>query len=142
MESGSREDLYVVTVSVDFQGETRRLGTFDTFEGGEVSAEDTKYARGGLAEEESLGGRRHVGNVTVARLYDDFMQQQEPWLDSTVGKGWWTVTKQPLDESGNSFGTPRVYRGKCINMTPPNHDSMSSGEARISFEISAQGPVG
>lgn len=139
---GKREDLYVCTVQVTLGNDTRNLGTFDTFAGGEVDSEDTKYARGGLADEESLGGRRHVGNVTVGRLYDEFMQQNEPWLDSAVGRGSTVVTKQPLDEAGNAFGRPRVYTGKLLTMTPPDHDSESSDAARIELVCSSNGSVG
>lgn len=139
---GKREDLYVCTVQVQLGNTVVNLGVFDTFSGGEVDSEDTKYARGGLADEESLGGRRHVGNVTVGRLYDEMMQLQEPWLDSAVGRGIGTVTKQPLDEAGNAFGRPRVYTGKLLTMTPPDHDSESSDAARIELVFSTNGSIG
>lgn len=143
---GKREDLFAVAVTVvrTVNGDetAKNLGTFDTFEGGETESEDTKYNRGGLQGQESLGGRRSVGNVTVARLYDEFMQEVEPWLDAGVGSARVTVTKQPLDEEGNAWGRPRVYTGKLIGLTPPDHDSESSDASRIELVVGTHGNIG
>lgn len=143
---GNREDKYIVTMSVTrttSQGtETRNLGVMDTFEGGESDADVTQYRRGGLSAHESLGGSKTVGDITTARLYDSFMQEQEPWLEAGVGRADATLTKQPLDDDGNAFGRPRVYTGKLMTLTPPDHDSESSDAARIEFVVSPNGNIG
>lgn len=139
---GSREDTFVVTVTVIKGGESRNLGVFDTWAGGEVDSDNSKYPRGGMQPEEPLGGRKTVGDVTVGRLYDAFMQEQEPWLDAGVGRAEGILTKQPLDDDGNAFGRPRVYTGKLITMTPPDHDSTSSDPARLELVFSTRGNIG
>lgn len=134
----SREDQYNVTVSVTRGSETRDLGTFDSFDGGEVDSEETKYWPGGLGQQLSLGGRKSVGNVTVGRLYD--LARDHPgmgWLMGGVGKADVTVTKTSIDVDSVASGRPLVYRGKLKMLTPPPHDSESSGAAKWEMEISS-----
>lgn len=139
---GNREDKYVVTVVVSRGNESRNLGVWDTFDGGETESEDTKYRRGGLSRQESLGGSKSVTNITSAHLYDDFMQANEPWCEAGVGNADVTMTKQPLDENGSAFGQPRVYTGKLIAWRPPSHDSQSSDPARLEIEVAPNGDIG
>lgn len=138
----NREDNFIVTAILTWNGKTLNMGTFDSISGGESDSESTKYARGGLADEEPLGGRKTVGDVTIGRLYDTYMQNNEAWIDDATGKGTLTITKQPIDDDGNSFGPKRVYTGKLITMTPPDHDSMSSDAARIELVCSPKGSIG
>jgi hypothetical protein len=138
----SREDQYNVTASVAYKIngrlQTKDLGTFDTFDGGEIDSEETKFHPGGLGQQISLGGRRNVGNVTIGRLYD--LSRDHPnmgWLAGGVGKAEVVVTKTSLDVDGNAFGRPLVYRGKLKQLTPPSHDSESSDAALYELEISS-----
>lgn len=135
----SREDQYNVTVSVTRIGQpVRDFGTFDTFDGGDVDSEETKYHPGGLADQVSLGGRRTVNNVTVGRLFTlDRDLQHMGWLFDGVGKADVVVTKQSIDVDGNASGAPLVYSGKLKSVTPPSHDSESSDAARWEMEISS-----
>jgi hypothetical protein len=134
----SREDQYNVTVSVTRGTETRDFGTFDTFDGGEVDSEETKYWPGGLGQQISLGGRKSVGNVTVGRLYDLVRDHpQMGWLFGGVGKADVTITKTSIDVDANAVGKPLVYRGKLKMVTPPSHDSESSDAAKFEMEISS-----
>lgn len=134
----SRQDQYNVTVSVTYNGETKDLGTFDKLTGGEVDSEETKFFPGGMGEAISLGGRKTVGNVTVSRLYDLARDHSIAyWLIAASGKGDATVTKQPLDVNGNTYGRPLVYKGKLKAFTPPDHDSTESGEAMFELEVSS-----
>lgn len=138
----SRSDQYNVTVSVtrviNGSAQTRDLGTFDTFSGGEVDSEETKFHPGGLAEQISLGGRRNVNNVTVGRLYD--LVRDHPimgWLAGGVGKADVTVTKTSITVDAVSVGAPLVYQGKLKQLTPPDHDSESGDAALYEMEISS-----
>lgn len=134
MGIGSRADQYAVTVTVD----GRAIGTFDTFSGGEVDSEETKYRPGGMAAQVSLGGPVNVGNVTVGRLYDGVRDDElVPWLRSRIGKGAATVTRQPLDTDGNVFGRPWVYTGVLKMLTVPDHDSNSADAAMLELEVSS-----
>jgi hypothetical protein len=134
----SRQDQYNVVVSVTFRGETRALGTFDQLSGGEVDSEETKFTPGNLGQQISLGGRRAVGNVTVARLYD--MLRDHPnmgWLMAGVGKADVVVTKIALDVDGNAYASPIVYTGKLKQLNMPEHDSESNDAALFEMEISS-----
>lgn len=134
----SRQDQFNVTVSVKRGNETRDLGTFDSFDGGEVDSEETKYYPGGMAPQISLGGRRSVGNVTVGRLYD--LARDHPlmgWLIAGVGKADVTVTKDSLTVDEESVGDPLVYTGKLKAVTPPGHDSESSDAGTWELEVSS-----
>lgn len=134
----SRQDQYNVTASVKIGSETKDLGTFDSFDGGEVDSEETKYYPGGMAPQVSLGGRRSVGNVTIARLY--VLTRDHPlmgWLLKGVGKADVTVTKDSLTVDEESIGDPLVYTGKLKSITPPTHDSESSDAATWQMEISS-----
>lgn len=134
-----RTDQFAVSVTVDDQP----LGVFDTFDGGETSAEETKYKPGGMQPQKSLGGSATTENVTVARLYElardhDLVR----WLRSRVGKANVTASKQPLDVDGNPQGKPDVFTGKLQRVTAPAHDSEDTGAARFEIEISTEGTVG
>jgi hypothetical protein len=139
MATGSRQDQYNVTVTIDGAD----YGTWDKMGGGEVDSEEKKYKPGGLAPEVSLGGSQTVGNITVSRLYDlarDHGTVKE--LLGRVGKAVVVVSKQPLDADGNAFGAPIVYRGTLKTCTPPEVDSESSDAAMIELEVTSSGAVG
>jgi hypothetical protein len=139
-----RQDQYDVTVSLKLpDNSVLALGTFDTFEGGEVDSDETKYKPGGMAPHVSLGGSKTVGNVTVSRLYSltrDHLQVAR--LVAAVGTAEVTVTKQPLDVDGNAFGLGAlVYTGKLKTVTFPEVDSESSDAAMIELEVSTAGTI-
>lgn len=134
----SREDQ--VKVSLTLNGED--WGTWDTFSGGAVESEETKYRPGGMAPQVSLGGATTVTNITIARLYEALRDHGNVHrLMQLAGKATAVVKKQPLDVDGNPFGRPLTYTGKLMNVTPPDHDSESSDAARIELEISTDGSV-
>lgn len=135
----SREDQFNITASVSYGGETKDLGTFDTFDGGEVDSDDTKYWPGGLQQQISLGGRRQVGNVTIGRMYD--LGRDHPimgWLLGGVGCAEVVVTKTSMTACPPSaVENPIVYKGKMKAVTPPGHDSNSSDAASWEMEVSS-----
>mgnify|MGYP000981747695 CR=1 FL=1 len=137
----SREDQYNVTVRIEGLANPN-LGTFDTFSGGEVDSEETKYRPGGMAAQVSLGGSKSVGNVTVSRLYD--LSRDHPIVAALIalaGRANMTVTKQPLNVDGSASGAPLVYTGKLKAVTPPDHNSESSDAAMIELEMSSASVV-
>lgn len=136
----SRADQYDVTVTVRHPSlpQDLNLGTFDSFDGGEVDSEETKYFPGGMAQQISLGGRKTVGNVTVGRLYDLTRDHVDMGtLLGLVGRASVTVTKTSLDVDGAAQPQPLVYEGKLKSVTPPGHDSESSDAATWEMEISS-----
>jgi hypothetical protein len=134
----SREDQYDVTVSVAYGGRTIDLGTFDSFSGGEVDSEETKYYPGGMEQQLSLGGRRTVNNFTVGRLYK--LDRDHPlmgWLLGGVGKASVTATKTSLTIDDTAVSNPLVYTGTVKTVTPPDHDSQSSDPAVWTMEVTS-----
>ncbi len=134
----SRQDQYNVTITIAYGGQSRDLGTFDGFSGGEIDSEETKFWPGGMAQQISLGGRRNVNNFTVQRLYD--LARDHPimgWIAGGVGKADVTCTKTSLTVDGVATGRPLVYRGKLKQLSPPDHDSESSDAALYEIEVSA-----
>lgn len=134
-----RQDTWAVSLVIDGQP----LGIWDTLGGGEVDSEETTYRPGGMAPRVSLGGSRTVGNVTLARLLDrgrdwDLMRHLAA---NRTGKADCIVSRQPLDEDGNPWGRPMVYRGKLKTVTPPDVDSNSSDAATWELTITPEGDI-
>lgn len=137
--SGSRVNQHSTTCTVD----GRPLGVFDSVEGGEVDSQESKYYPGGMAPQVALGGQQTISNVTLGRLNvlardHDLIR----WLQTRAGRGLATISRQPLDDDGNPFGTPFVYSGVLKKVTLPNGDSNASSEAKWTIEISTAGTVG
>src|SRR3954453_11530011 len=86
-----------ITVEVSFDGEIRKFGTFDTWEGGNVTAENTKHRRGAMGEQIAIGGPVTIEDVTVSRDYDLARDNKNThWLSDAVGKGRVVATKKYL----------------------------------------------
>ena len=132
-----------ITASVTFNGETRNLGIFDTWEGGNVTADNTKHRRGGMGPQVAVGGPVTIEDVTVSRDYDlERDHQHAHWLSTAVGRGRITATKQYLDDDGNSFGDVIVITGILIGYNQPAADSDSSDVAMVELVINPDGAVG
>lgn len=134
----SREDQNACTVSVSYGGQTRDLGIFDAFSGGEIDSSEKKFNPGGMQQTISLGGKKTVGNVTVKRLYD--LTRDHPimgWLAGGVGKAEITAVKASMTVDSVAVPRPLVYQGKLKTLTPPDHDSESDDAAMWEMEISS-----
>ena len=133
-----RQDQWSNTVTID----GTPMGVWDTFGGGDVDSEETKYRPGGMQPQVSLGGSTSVNNVTLARLLN-----KEDWptmhalMSSRVGKADVTVSRQPLDADGNPFGRPLVYTGKLQNVNPGDTDSNSADAQTWTIVVSTEGNV-
>lgn len=141
----TRQDTFRVSVLLEDVTNPNRpmmpLGTWDKKSGGEVDSEEYRYYPGGMEDQVSLGGRKNVGNVTVSRLYrlvrdHDLLMQK---MISGVGKAQVTISQQPLDINGNSWGRPLVYKGTLKRVLPPEHDSEGSDAALVEMEITVDG---
>lgn len=134
---------FEVKASVTFRGEVRDLGTFDTWEGGDITADNTKHRRGGMGPQVAVPGPATVEDVTITRDYDPPRDHQHAhWLSSAVGKARVIATKSVLDEDGNAFGRPLVIRGILVGYNHPGHDSDSGDTAFVGIVISPDGAVG
>lgn len=133
-----REDTYEVTLTID--GEN--FGIWDTISGGAITSNELKYSPGGMRPQRSLGGRKTVENVTIARLHDEEVQAMMPSLEDKVGNGRCVATKQLLTPRGAPVGSPLVYTGTLQSVSPPDHDSESDDAGRLEIEVSTDGTVG
>lgn len=132
-----------VKVSVTYRGETRDLGVFDTWSGGDVTADNTKHRRGGMGPQVAIGGPSTVEDVTITRDYDPPRDHGHAhWLSSAVGKARVVAIKTVLDDDNVAFGAPIVIRGILIGYKNPEHDSDSGDTAFVELVVSPDGAVG
>jgi len=132
-----------ITVDVIYRDETKSLGTFDTWEGGNVTAENTKHRRGAMGAQVAIGGPVTIEDVTISRDYD--LSRDNPnshWLSNAVGRARVTASKQYLDADGLVFGDPIIITGVLIGYNEPNADSDSSDVAMMELVINPDGVVG
>lgn len=132
-----------ITVSVTYKGEVRDLKVFDTWEGGNVTADNTKHRRGGMGEQVAIGGPVTIEDVTVSRDYD--LLRDNPngkWLAGAVGRARVTAQKQYLDANGDGYGKPVIITGILIGYNEPNADSDSGDVAMLELVINPDGAVG
>lgn len=140
--AGERD--FLVTAVATYRGETRDLGVWDTFEGGDVTAPNSKHRRGGHGQEISYGGPPSVDDITITRDYDLARDHAlGKWLRARVGRIRLTIVKTPLDEFGQVFGNdPDVYTGRMIGHTTPNVDSNSEDIGFHGIILGANSDVG
>jgi hypothetical protein len=138
-----RMDQAYVVVSVTYRGETRDLGVFNTFDGGEATSDDTKVRRGGTRTQTALGGPKSIGNVTVGRDYDLARDHNNiHWLYGAVGAARVNCQKFFTDDNDAPYGRPLIYTGVLIRSTAPGHDVDSSDVANLELEVSCDGNIG
>ena len=121
-----REDTWLTVFNVGGND----MGTWDTFDGGETDSEEAKFRPGGMGEEISLGGRQTLGNVTMTRHNDDFLNAWTKWLRQQCGRTRITIGRVPLDTYGVQAGPVEWLGGTLKRFTPPTHDSMG-GDASL-----------
>lgn len=132
-----------VTVSATYLGVTKDLGTWDTWGGGGVTADNTKHRRGAMGAQVAVGGPKTIDDVTITRDYDlERDHQFAHWLSGAVGRAWIVATRQFLDMDGFNFGAPIVITGVLIGYTLPEHDSDSSDVSMVEIVVNPNGEVG
>lgn len=138
--SGVLKNQWLVTVWVESIG---NLGAFDQSSGGAGESAEKKYREGGARDQSVLGGARMRSNVTVERLFrnerDGLIFKA---LDNARGKKM-VVSKQALDDDGNTIGDPIPYTGRVKTVTGPDTDSNDDdGETKLIIEQSTAGELG
>ena len=128
--TGTRVDLWVIYFAVD----NASLGVWDQFSGGEVDSEESKYRPGGFDIEISLGGRRTIGNVTLARYWDDWISSIFPWLQRRAGKARTAISRFPFTADFIQLGPALGWGGTLKRVSPPDYDSMGTDAALIEVE--------
>lgn len=137
----SRQDQSLLTVNIVFaDGSRLALGTFDKRNGGAITSESTKYRPGGQSSQVSLGGPTTTENITVQAL--NRLERFRPHiarLRAGVGSAKAEVIEQPLDINYVAYGSPDVYRGTLVGLTPPDYDSESSDASLLELEVEVEG---
>jgi hypothetical protein len=132
-----------IRVSVRYRDDVRDLGIFDTWEGGNVSADNTKHRRGGMGPQVAVGGPKTIEDITITRDYDVIRDHPDAhWLSSVVGRARVTASKSWLDENDRAYGRPIVITGVLIGYNNPASDSDSGDIAMVSLVINPDGEVG
>lgn len=126
--------------------DNRNIGRALTMTGGELGAEDTKITPYGGSPQIPIGGSKTVGNITMrfwvgelAGGYTDTFKFLGR-CRGVPGKVAY-ASQQPLDANDNPYGSPLVYPGMVINVTPVQGDSGSSDPAGIEVELSVGEPA-
>jgi len=132
-----------ITVSITYKGETRDLGVFDTWEGANVTADNTKHRRGGMGPQVAIGGPVTIEDLTISRDYDLARDNKNAhWLSSAVGRARVVATKHYLDSDGVGYGKPIIITGILIGYNEPNSDSDSGDIAMYELVVNPDGAVG
>ncbi len=114
---------YLVTAVVD----GNPIGVFDTFSGGEPSAEVAKHRPGGMGGENSYVALPSYGDATIGRELDKVRDLElYRTLLGRVGRAEASLSKQVLDDTGAPVGKPFTYTGRLSAMSDPEFDSTSS----------------
>jgi hypothetical protein len=132
-----------ITVDLVFKGVTYELGVFDTWEGGNVTAESTKHRRGGMGIQIAVAGVPTIEDVTIGRDYD--LARDNPMahiLSNAVGRGRIVATKHYKEPGGDNYGDPIIIRGVLVGYNEPNSDSDSADISMFQIVVNPDGSVG
>lgn len=127
------EMQFLYTVVVD--GQT--IGVFDTMDGGDVIADEVKHRPGGMGSEVSYVALASPSAVTCTRVYErerdhELLRTLTPKAGRVLG----SVTEQPLDDDGNTWGKPTVYSGRFLGVKRGNADSTSNDPRMLELDFS------
>jgi hypothetical protein len=117
---------------------------FDKFSGGDVSAPVNKHRPGGMGPEITYLSLPTYADIMLTKAYNT--QQDNAIiadLHTMCGNTQVIVSVQPLDDSGQVWGSPRQYQGRLIAVKDGGTDSMSNAvrmwDVTIAVESIAEG---
>lgn len=129
------EQQWLATLSIN----SVDYGVFDKFAGGDVSAPVNKHRPGGMGPEITYLSLPTYSDVVLTKVYETQSDHDRiATLHSLVGNGLATVTLQPLDDSGNPWGTPRTYQGRLVAVKDGGTDSMSNAARMFEVDIAVE----
>lgn len=131
----STEQQYLVTANID----GRDLGVYDTMKGGDVNIKTAMHRPGGMGPEKSYRTLPTYADITISRVLErDRDWETLRWLMDQAGGVRAQVTKQPLDEQGNAWGTPMTWSGRLADVKGGDADSNSSNPEMYEVNISVE----
>lgn len=133
MSDGTREQLFLVTLSIDGTD----LGVWDKWDGGDKDSASVKYRSGGDPAEEDLGGPVTFSDITLTRNYR--LSRDAGilgFLFQKVGVGNCVASKYPLNRDYSVFGPYIQAQGPLKTVTDPKVDSNASNPATLVLVLS------
>jgi hypothetical protein len=128
----STEQQWLVNVTVD----GRDLGIYDSMSGGDVDVDSAKHRPGGMGPEKSYRSLPTYKDVTVSRVLERERDWEIlRWLQDKAGGVRAQVSRQPLDEDGNAWGTPMTWAGRLGPVKGGDVDSTSSKPTMYEFDV-------
>src|SRR3954452_21317119 len=95
-----------ITCTVTYLGTKLDMGIFDTWEGANITADNTKHRRGGMGPQVAIGGPVTIEDLTVSRDYDLARDNKNAhWLSDGVGKAQITARKVYWASTGIGMAT-------------------------------------
>jgi hypothetical protein len=129
--TGSRVDTWLTHLQID----SVFMGAWDTASGFEVDSEETKYRPGGMADEEvSLGGRVTYSNITVTRIFTEWLAGMHAWMITRVGKARVYIVRYPLTADYVQLARATGAQGTLKRVALPDYDSMGSDAGVVEVE--------
>lgn len=130
----SIEAQWLITATVGGQN----IGVWDKFSGGDTSAKVAKHRPGGMGPEVLYRALPTYSNVTISRIYErarDHELVRRLQAINAAGESAMVVSKQPLDEDGNAWGSPIVYQGRLSDVKPGTTDSTSDTPTMVEIDL-------
>jgi len=117
-------------------------GTWRNLSGGGGTVETTKDRDGGAIRPDILGGPPEFEDLECARTFDPV--RDAAWmkqLRQNLGRGFYTVMKQPIDVNKIAIGEPLVYPDCMLSGLTEAEVADSSDPAEVSLTFSTTGPA-
>lgn len=124
-----------ITLAVD--GIALDSVSWDVMDGGDIAPTMEKYNPGGMAPEVALGGLRKRTDITLHRVWSDFLIASYIALDNASGIAGARVAYTPMRADRRTpAGSPVVYTGVLGQVMRPNYDSKSAAPAMLQVTVS------
>ena len=112
---------------------------FDKFSGGDVSAPVNKHRPGGMGPEISYASLPVYSDVILTKVYETQLDHDNvATLHNLVGNAQATVTLQPLDDTGATWGKARTYSGRLTAVKDGGTDSNSNAARMLEVDIAVE----
>ncbi|QGZ17118.1 tail tube protein [Arthrobacter phage DrYang] len=118
-------------------------GTWSTHTGGALNSDVVRDYDGGATTPDLIGGAPTADDLELSRAFDPV--RDLPLLEKLrkeVGRGRYTITKQPTDANMTKVGKPLTY-ANCLllSVNDPESDSNSSDTSPITVKFATTGAV-
>lgn len=113
------------------------IKSWQTYSGGDLTAEDTKTRPGGQEPQVSLGGPTTRSDVTITRLHGTTIHPYIIQWEQAINQPMW-ASYTPLDANQNPNGPTITVHGLLKGVTQNEMDADNSGKKTVSLVMSCQ----